>query len=98
MGITPVDLREIDKNAANVYEAIIIAARRSRIINDAQRIEFKQDLASLPENNSEDGEDLDNPDQERVSLEFEKRNKPHIQALNQLLEGKIHAEYRDKDK
>ena len=42
MGITPVDLREIDKNAANVYEAIVIAAKRARIINDAQRIEFKQ--------------------------------------------------------
>jgi len=97
MGITPVDLREIDKNAANVYEAIVIAAKRSRIMNDAQRIEFKQDLSSLPENNTEDGEDLDNPDQLKVSLEFEKRDKPHIQALNQLLEGKIHAEYRKKD-
>ncbi|MBN8545697.1 MAG: DNA-directed RNA polymerase subunit omega [Ignavibacteria bacterium] len=96
MGITPVDLREIDKNAANVYEAIVIAAKRARIINDAQRIEFKQMQSNLPENNSDDGEDLDNPDQMKISVEFEKRDKPHIQALNQLLESKIHAEYRDR--
>ena len=96
MGITPVDLREIDKNAANVYEAIVIAAKRARIINDAQRIEFKQMQSNLPENNSDDGEDLDNPDQMKISVEFEKRDKPHIQALNQLLEGKIQAEYRDR--
>jgi DNA-directed RNA polymerase subunit K/omega len=96
MGINPVDLREIDKNAANVYEAIVIAGKRSRIVNDAQRIEFKQMLSNLPENNTDDGEDLDNPDQMKVSSEFEKRDKPHIQALNQLLEGKITAEYRDK--
>ena len=91
MGITPVDLREIDKNAANVYEAIVIAAKRARIINDAQRIEFKQMQSNLPENNSDDGEDLDNPDQMKISVEFEKRDKPHIQALNQLLDSKIHA-------
>jgi DNA-directed RNA polymerase subunit K/omega len=97
MGITPVDLREIDKNAANVYEAIVIAARRARIINDAQRIEFRGMLDSLPENTSDDGEDLDNPDQSRISLEFEKRDKPHLQALGQLLEGKIKSEYRDRE-
>ncbi|MBK6681391.1 MAG: DNA-directed RNA polymerase subunit omega [Ignavibacteriales bacterium] len=97
MGITPVDLREIDKNAANVYEAIVIAARRARIINDAQRIEFRGMLDSLPENTSDDGEDLDNPDQSRISLEFEKRDKPHLQALGQLLDGKIKSEYRDRD-
>jgi DNA-directed RNA polymerase subunit K/omega len=97
MGITPVDLREIDKNAANVYEAIVIAARRARIINDAQRIEFRGMLESLPENTSDDGEDLDNPDQSRISLEFEKRDKPHLQALGQLLDGKIKSEYRDRD-
>ncbi|KAB2907115.1 MAG: DNA-directed RNA polymerase subunit omega [Ignavibacteriales bacterium] len=96
MGITPVDLREIDASAANVYEAIVIAAKRARILNDAQRIEFKQELAALPENTSEDGEDLDNPDQLRISLEFEKRDKAHIQALNLLLDGKIHTEYRDR--
>jgi DNA-directed RNA polymerase subunit K/omega len=96
MGITPVDLREIDKNAANVYEAIVIAARRARIINDAQRIEFKGMLDSLPENNTDDGEDLDNPDQLRISIEFEKRDKPHLQSLNQLLDGKIRSEYRDR--
>ena len=97
MGITRVDLREIDKNAANVYEAIVIAARRARIINDAQRIEFRGMLDSLPENTSDDGEDLDNPDQSRISLEFEKRDKPHLQALGQLLDGKIKSEYRDRD-
>ena len=38
MEITPVDLREIDKKAANVYEAIIVASKRARQINDDIKI------------------------------------------------------------
>ena len=33
MDITPVDLRDIDKRAENVYEAISVAALKARQIN-----------------------------------------------------------------
>ena len=34
MAIQPVNLREVEKNTANIYEAVIVAARRARQIND----------------------------------------------------------------
>ncbi|MBI2418638.1 MAG: DNA-directed RNA polymerase subunit omega [Ignavibacteriales bacterium] len=98
MPITAVDLREIDKHAANVYEAIIVAGKKSRTINDEQKLEFQNAIVSVATANADDdAEDFHNPDQMRISLEFEKRPKPHLQALNLLLEGKLKFEYREKE-
>ena len=37
MGIGPVDLREIEKKTANIYEAIIISGKKARMINEDDR-------------------------------------------------------------
>ncbi len=95
MPITAIDLREIDKQAANVYEAIIAASKKARQINDDQKLEFNQLLQTIqPQNQDDDSEDFHNPDQMKISLEFERRPKPHIQALNQLLDGEVEYQYR----
>ncbi len=98
MGITPVDLREVDKQAANVYEAIIIAAKRARQLNDEYKIEYNALVSTIPETaGDDDAEDIQNPAQLKISLDFEKREKPHIQSLNELLEGKVEYRYREKN-
>ncbi|HSL90568.1 MAG TPA: DNA-directed RNA polymerase subunit omega [Ignavibacteriaceae bacterium] len=95
MHITPVDLREIDKRASNVYEAIIVSSKRARQINDENKIEFNALLNTIPETTAdEETEDITNPAQLKIALELEKRNKPHLQALNELLEGKTEFEYK----
>ena len=38
--IVPVDLRRIEGIASNVYEAIIVAGKRARQINDDNRLEY----------------------------------------------------------
>lgn len=96
MRIEPIDLREIDKYSANIYEAIIAASKKARIINDETKIEFKADLETIPQNNDDENEDIYNPQQMKISLEYEKRPKPHLQALNELLEGKLKYEYKSK--
>ena len=40
MEINPIDLREIDEKAGNVYEAIIVTAKRARQVNSENKIEF----------------------------------------------------------
>jgi len=83
MGIGPVDLREIEKKTANIYEAIIISGKKARMINEEQKLEFNSLLETVPPTNTdEDGEDFDNPAQLKLSLEFERRPKPHLQAMN----------------
>jgi DNA-directed RNA polymerase subunit K/omega len=95
MEITPVDLREIDKKAANVYEGIIVAAKRARQINDEIKIAYNALVSTIPTSaNDDDSEDIMNPAQLKISLDFEKKEKPHIEAINELLDGKIDFEYK----
>ncbi len=95
MHISPIDLREIDKRASNVYEAIIVSSKRARQINDENKIEFNAMLNTIPESTSDDEtEDITNPAQLKMALELEKKNKPHLQALDELLQGKIEFEYK----
>jgi len=96
MSITPIDLREIDKSADNIYEAIIVCSLRSRQINDEIKIEFNALLSTIPESTTDDeSEDIDNPAQLKISQDMEKRKKPHIQALDELLKGEIKYKYKE---
>jgi DNA-directed RNA polymerase subunit K/omega len=95
MEVTPVDLRELEIKTANIYEAIIVAAKRARQINDEIKIEFNALMSTIPVSGTDDDtENIDNPAQLRISLEFEKKDKPHLLALHQLLEGNVEYEYR----
>lgn len=96
MPITPVDLRQVDKRAANVYEGIIVSAKRARQLNDEYKVEYNALVSTIPVAAGEDdAEDIQNPAQLKISLDFEKKEKPHIQALSELLEGKIEFRYKE---
>jgi DNA-directed RNA polymerase subunit K/omega len=95
MNITPVDLREIDKRTENVYEAICVAALRARQVNDENKIEFNAMMNTIPSSGSDDeAEDVTNPIQLKMAIDFEKKPKPHLQALNELLDGDVKFKYR----
>jgi len=96
MQITPIDLREIDKCAENIYEAIIVSSLRARQINDEMKIEFNALLSTIPESTmDEESEDIDNPAQLKISQDLEKRKKPHIQALDELLKDETKYKYKE---
>jgi DNA-directed RNA polymerase subunit K/omega len=96
MNIEPVDLRAIDKRTANVYEAVIVASKRARQINDEQKMEFNAMVGTIvPQaTTEEEGEDIQNPAQLKIALELENREKPQIQAIKELLDDKVGYEYR----
>ena len=97
MAVEPVDLRVIDERAANIYEAIIVSAKKARKINDENKIEYNALLSTIPNTGTDDeNEDIENPAQLKIALELEKKEKPHLEALGQLLEGKIEYEYKNK--
>ncbi|MCG6913371.1 DNA-directed RNA polymerase subunit omega [bacterium BMS3Abin03] len=96
MEIKPIDLREIDEKAQNVYEAIIVSAKRARQINDENKIEFNALLSTIPETTTDDeNEDIDNPAQLKISLDMENRDKPHVQALDEFLDRKVEYKYKE---
>ena len=95
MEINPIDLREIDKRAGNVYEGIIVSAKKARQINSENKIEFNALLSTIHESTTDDeSEDIDNPAQLKIALELEQRKKPHLQALNEFLDGNIDFEFK----
>ncbi|MDX1372453.1 MAG: hypothetical protein R3321_08275 [Nitrososphaeraceae archaeon] len=96
MPIDPINLRDIDNVAANVYEGIIVSAKKARVINDENKIEFNALISTIPDNTTEDdNEDIENPAQLKISLDFEKREKPHVQGLQELLNGEINFDYKE---
>ena len=96
MAINPVDLRAIEEKAGNVYEAIIVCAKRARQLNSENKIEFSALLSTIPESTTDDeSEDVDNPAQLKIALDMEKREKPHVQSLSEFLHNNLEYEFKE---
>ncbi len=94
MGST-ISLIDFEKFSDNVYEAIIIIAKRARQINDEQRLIIEQ-MTGVSDS---DNEENDEEDVERFD-EINEFNfpKPTQLALQEFFEGKIKYDYGDGDK
>ncbi|MCF8240844.1 MAG: DNA-directed RNA polymerase subunit omega [Melioribacteraceae bacterium] len=93
--IKPIELGKLEKHASNVYEAVIAAGKKARNINDSNKQEYTTLLNTLVPGIEDDFEEKENPDQLRISLEFEKRPKPHRQALQMLVDGDLKFRYKE---
>ncbi len=99
MAIKPINLTKIKASIPNLYEAVIVAAKRARKINDDNKLEFNSLLSTMTSGHEDEFEDRENPEQMKLSLEFEKREKAHINAIKELVDAKIEYRYKtDKDK
>jgi DNA-directed RNA polymerase subunit K/omega len=95
MALETLDIAKFEKNAANLYEATVIASKRARQINDEMKMELNQRLEPVIAKETED-DTIMNQDKLNISLEFEKRPKPTVEAIDELTEGKLSFRYRDK--
>ncbi|MDE3056521.1 MAG: DNA-directed RNA polymerase subunit omega [Bacteroidota bacterium] len=101
MPIKSLEITTLESKAANVYEAIVVLSKRARQINEEIKLEFNQRLetiVTLPSENANEEEEAElNPDQLRISLEFEKRPKPTETAIDELLDDKLEHRYKEPD-
>ena len=103
MPVKPVALHEFIEGVGNIYEAIIAAAKRARQIHDETKIELNQRLETIKAltattDAEEDTETVTaNPDQLKISLEFEKRPKPTDIALEELKAKKFKVVYKEPE-
>jgi DNA-directed RNA polymerase omega subunit len=101
VAIKPVNLHDFFKNVGNIYEAIVVTSKRARQIHDEIKIELSQRLETIKQltSTTEAEEEMDNaaanPDQLKISLEFEKRPKPTDIALEEVSHGKIQRRYKE---
>jgi DNA-directed RNA polymerase subunit K/omega len=98
MALKPIDLEFFNRPDKNVHECIVAASRRARQVNEEIKIEFNQRVEMITVKTEGEGEENDiNPDQLKVSLEFEKRTKPTDTALGELMSDKLAWRYREKE-
>ena len=100
MPVKPIELDRLLPKAKNIYEAIAVMSKRARQINEELKIEFNQRLEMIQTKVTENPEEAEieaNPDQLKISFEFEKRPKPTTVALGEMLEDKITFRYKEKE-
>lgn len=89
--IKTLSISELENQADNIYEAIIVLAKRARQINNEQKQVLTQE--------SEYDDYYDNYEEEDTGevseAKYEKLPKPSTLALDDFLSGKIKYEYRD---
>jgi DNA-directed RNA polymerase subunit K/omega len=98
MPIKPINLEFFNENGRNIHESIVAASKRARQVNEDLKIAFNQRievLAVKPESETEENDV--NPDQLKVSLEFEKKPKPTDVALQELVNDEIEWHYKEKE-
>ena len=101
MTVRPIALEKLRSKARNVYEVIAIMSKRARQVNDEIKLEFNQRLEMIQTKITENPEETEmeaNPDQLKISFEFEKRQKPTEIALKEMLADRIEFRYREKEK
>jgi DNA-directed RNA polymerase subunit K/omega len=103
VALKPVDIESGNPNIKGIYEAIVAAAKRARQIHNDVRIELNQQLETLAQLTTavdpEDETDVSaNPDQLKISLEFERKPKPTEAALEELLQNRIEWKRREVEK
>jgi len=98
MPIKPLNIQIFTDTAKNVHEAIVAASKRARQINEEIKIEFNQRVEMFATKTESENEENDiNPDQLKISLEFEKRPKPTDVSLDELLSDKLEWRYKEKE-
>ncbi|CAN5430969.1 hypothetical protein BH10BAC5_BH10BAC5_17730 [soil metagenome] len=96
MAIQTLDIAKFESKAKNVYEAVVIASKRARQINDETRLEFNQRLEPVVTKGQEDDTTM-NHDKFRISLEFEDREKPTLAATKEMMDDKLAFRFRESE-
>jgi hypothetical protein len=97
MPIKPIDLDKLEKTAENIYEAIVIASKRSRQINEELKMQMNTEIESISVKPNSDEEVESNPDMANISLKYEKLKKPTIRSLDEIFNAELTYRYKDKE-
>ena len=89
------DLRDFEKHSETIYEAIVVSAKRARQIHEKLSADLKKRLGEIE--NEEDLEE-ESVDREKIVREFDKKDKPNVIALAEMLDGKLRLKRKEDSK
>ena len=92
MSVKPVDLNKLRSTHANLYETVVAISKKAREIHEEERSELEERLLPYKEMirnpTSESQSEKVFPEQIAISVEFECRDKPALQAVAQYFDEK----------
>jgi DNA-directed RNA polymerase subunit K/omega len=96
-----IPLEELKKHSTNIYEAIMVIAKRARQINDDQKRLIEQETgydSSMDDVNDDDIDDDNEVIEERQAqpVKYIRLPKPTSVALEEMLMGKLNYQYAEK--
>jgi DNA-directed RNA polymerase omega subunit len=97
-----IPIEELKKHSNNIYEAIMIIAKRARQINDEQKRLIEQETgydSSLDNVNDDDSDDdsAEAPEERQTQpVKYIKLPKPTTLALEEMLSGRLAYQYAEK--
>jgi DNA-directed RNA polymerase subunit K/omega len=91
-----IPLIELEKYVDNVYEAVVVIAKRAKQINEEQRRLFEINTDDYDDDDSEDfDEEGEAPAPEEIH--YVKLPKPTRIALEELMSGQLKCEYIERE-
>ena len=84
------DLNELDVETDNIYETVVIAAKRANQISVEMKLELNRKLEEFASYTDNLEEVFENPEQIEISKFFERLPKPSLISLQELTDDQIY--------
>jgi DNA-directed RNA polymerase subunit K/omega len=91
------DLLNFEDKTGNVYETIVVLARRANHISSEMKEELNEKLSEFASITDNLEEIFENREQIEISKHYERLPKPSLIAIQEYLEGKIYHRNPAKD-
>ncbi|MCR6639377.1 MAG: DNA-directed RNA polymerase subunit omega [Sporocytophaga sp.] len=92
------DLEKLSAPTGNIYESLVVVAKRSRQISSKVKEELNNKLADFASTVDNLEEIFENREQIEISKFYERMPKPTNVAIDEFFEGKIHFRKPNEEK
>ncbi|WP_374166865.1 DNA-directed RNA polymerase subunit omega [Arcticibacter sp. MXS-1] len=91
------DLRQLDKSTDNLYESLVIIAKRANQISNNIKEELHGKLSEFASSNDNLEEVFENREQIEISKHYERLPKPTLIAMDEFLNEKVYFRNPSKE-
>lgn len=93
----PRDLRDLEDGTGNLYESLVVVAKRANQISSQLKEELHTKLSEFATDNDTLEEIFENREQIEISTHYEKLPKPTVIAIEEFLDGKVYHRNPSKE-
>lgn len=93
----PRDIRELEDKTGNIYESLVVVAKRANQISSQLKEELHNKLSEFATDNDTLEEVFENREQIEISTHYEKLPKPTVIATEEFLGDKVYHRNPSKE-